>query len=60
MSYQLILKFSNSMKSKINSGILAGLEDARAGRSHEITDDYMIKLKQRLQKRLSNNSLPKV
>jgi len=59
MNYQVTLKFSEFMKAKINTGILAGLEDARACHSHEITDDYVTKLKQRLQKRLSDNSLPK-
>jgi len=38
---------------KIIAGIVAGLEDAKAGRSQEITDDYVIRLKQRLQERLN-------
>ena len=60
MIYQVNMNFSDSMRAKIKSGIIAGLEDARAGRSNEITDDYVTTLKQRLQKRLSNNLLPKV
>jgi len=58
MIYQLTLNLSDSMKTKINSGILAGLEDARVGRSHEITDDYVTKLKQRLQQRLNKKLYP--
>ncbi len=45
MNYQVKLKTSDSMKAEINSGILAGLEGAKAGRSHEITDDYVKKVK---------------
>lgn len=44
------------LKAKINTGITAGLEDSKAGRSQEITDDYVIKLKERLKKRLQKKS----
>jgi len=47
--------FVDAMKLKINVGIAAGLEDAEAGRSQEITDDYVTTLKQKLQMRLDNN-----
>ena len=47
--------FVDAMKLKINAGIAAGLEDAEAGRSQEITDDYITGLKERLQTRLDNN-----
>ncbi len=49
--------FVDSMKLKINAGIAAGREDAEAGRSQKITDDYIVGLKERLQTRLNNNKL---
>lgn len=49
--------FVDSMKLKINAGIAAGLEDAEAGHSQKITDDYIVGLKERLQTRLNNNKL---
>ncbi len=60
MIHQVNMIFFDSMRAKINSGIMAGLDEAKAGRSHEITDDYVTKLKQRLKKRLSDNSLPRI
>ncbi len=48
--------FVDAMKLKINAGITSGLEDAEAGRSQEITDDYVTTLKQKLQKRLDSET----
>lgn len=49
--------FVDAMRLKINAGITAGLEDAKAGRGHEITGDYVTSLKQKLQMRLDSNKV---
>ena len=50
-----ITDFVDTMKLEINAGIAAGLEDAKAGRRHELTDDYVTNLKQKLQIRIDRN-----
>ena len=47
--------FVDAMKLKINAGIAEGIADADAGRSQEITEDYLENLKQKLQMRLDSN-----
>jgi len=48
-----MIDFAEAMKEKINTGIQAGLEDSKAGRGRELTDDYVAELQQKLQQRIA-------
>jgi len=47
-----LMEFAASMKEQITAGIKEGLADAEAGRGQDLTDDYVINLKQELQRRI--------
>lgn len=47
-----IFDFTDNMRFAIKSGIEAGLEDSKAGRMSELTDDYVKNLKAELKRRI--------
>ena len=47
-----LFDLAESMKKTIEAGVQAGLEDSKAGRGRELTDEYVVELKQELQARI--------
>jgi len=49
-----MMDFADQMKAKINAGIERGIADADAGGGHELNEEYIESLKQKLQARIAN------
>lgn len=47
-----MIDFAETMKSKINAGIQSGLDDVKAGRVHEVNDEFVANLQQELLQRI--------
>jgi prevent-host-death family protein len=47
-----ILGLADSMRETIRNGVKVGLADAKAGRTHELTDDYIKTLKVEAEQRI--------
>ena len=47
-----LLELADNVRASIKAGILAGLEDAKAGRGKPLTDEYVDDLKSELQARI--------
>ena len=50
-------ELTKSMKEKIRAGIKAGLADAKAGRGHELTDEFIEALKNEAERRIRAKNL---
>ena len=48
-----IFELADSMRETIKAGVKAGLADSEAGRGHELTDEYVDSLKDKLQARIN-------
>lgn len=48
-----LLELADNVRASIKAGVQAGLADAEAGRSHELTGEYVSDLKQELQARIA-------
>ncbi|SMN10641.1 Probable prevent-host-death protein [uncultured Candidatus Thioglobus sp.] len=49
---EAIFDLADSMKETIKAGVKAGLADAKAGRMHDLTDDYIETLKIEAEQRI--------
>jgi len=47
-----IFELADGMRQRIRDGVKAGLADSEAGRMHELTDDFIVDLKQELHERI--------
>lgn len=55
-SLPALLDLADNVRASIKAGILAGLEDAKAGRMHELNDDYIATLKLKAQQRIDDKN----
>ena len=51
-----IFELADYMRETIKAGVKTGLDDAKAGRGQELTDDYIADLKIELQARIKSNN----